>query len=328
MNIRLKRVPDDIYATFGKTLVATAGFIGLAKYNYLLFHSLIEGFTIVIATFETTGLTSFKIISEYVIISIIVAGLLYWYVKKKYSDSLVFKTVVFAMFFTILSEVCFTLYSDVTGLSNLIGHLLKAVSYYVLFQGLISVGLDMPYTSIFNDLLMKSSTDDLTNAFNRRYLIERINDEIMRSQRYGNPFSVIMLDIDNFKRINDQLGHHCGDQVLQSLVQIIKNRIRQLDILARWGGEEFMLLLPSTRLNSAVCLAEDLKRLCGDIHLDGLERVTASFGVTEYIPGDTDERIFNRADKLMYSAKAKGKNRVVSDRDHTPRAGHRGLIGA
>jgi len=110
------------------------------------------------------------------------------------------------------------------------------------------------------ELYSLSITDPLTGIYNRRYFQEKLEEEIERVRRGGGVFSVVMFDIDHFKTINDQFGHQVGDTVLKTLVKIVKDRIRRIDILARWGGEEFVLLLPNTTLENAKGLAEELRR--------------------------------------------------------------------
>ena len=134
--------------------------------------------------------------------------------------------------------------------------------------------------------------------------------EIERAKRNGNKFSLIMLDIDRFKSINDRFGHNAGDLVLKSIAELIKNRIRKIDTLARWGGEEFVLLLPNTPVYKAAVLAEELRESISKMDVLGVDRVTASFGVAGYCPGDTVDTLVNKADNMMYEAKAAGRNCV------------------
>jgi diguanylate cyclase (GGDEF)-like protein len=150
----------------------------------------------------------------------------------------------------------------------------------------------------------------LTNAYNRRYFIQKLEEEIERARRNGNKFSLIMLDIDCFKSINDRFGHNAGDLVLKSMAEFIKNRIRKVDCLARWGGEEFVILLPDTPADKAAVLAEELRESLSRMDIPGVDCVTASFGVAGYCPGDTVDSLVNKADNMMYEAKAAGRNCV------------------
>jgi diguanylate cyclase (GGDEF)-like protein len=155
-----------------------------------------------------------------------------------------------------------------------------------------------------------SVTDVLTNAYNRRYFTHKLEEEIERSKRADRKFSLIMLDIDCFKSINDRFGHNAGDLVLKSMAELIKNRIRKIDTLARWGGEEFIILLPDTTVKNAACLAEELRESISRMDIPGVGSVTASFGVAGYCPEDTIDTLVNKADNMMYEAKAAGRNCV------------------
>jgi len=128
-----------------------------------------------------------------------------------------------------------------------------------------------------------SEKDALTNTYNRRYFTKKLEEEIERAKRSGSSFSVIMLDIDHFKRINDNFGHNAGDLVLKSVAGFINNRIRETDILASWGGEEFILFLPYTSVENAVFLAEQIRKTLSEKEIPAVGRGTASLGVAGYI---------------------------------------------
>ncbi|MEW6661354.1 MAG: GGDEF domain-containing response regulator [Bacillota bacterium] len=166
------------------------------------------------------------------------------------------------------------------------------------------------YKKLEEELRLLSVIDSLTNAFNRRYFTEKLVEEIERARRNGSKFSLIMLDIDRFKSINDRFGHNAGDLVLKSMAELIKDRIRKIDTLARWGGEEFVILLPDTPVVNAACLAKDLREKVSRMDIPGVGSVTASFGVASYCPGDTIDTLVNKADNMMYEAKAAGRNCV------------------
>ena len=157
-----------------------------------------------------------------------------------------------------------------------------------------------------------SITDPLTKTYNRHYTSKRIEHEIELCKRTGRRFSLIMFDIDNFKDINDNYGHNIGDIVLQEIVAVVSKRIRKADVLGRWGGEEFLILLPETSLLSAAFLADELREKTERANIANLS-VTASFGVTEYHSEDTLFSIIERVDKFMYNAKKKGRNRVEAE---------------
>jgi diguanylate cyclase (GGDEF)-like protein/PAS domain S-box-containing protein len=160
------------------------------------------------------------------------------------------------------------------------------------------------------ELRCLSITDPLTNAYNRRYFMQVLEQEIERARRTGPPFSIIMMDLDYFKNINDRFGHAAGDRVLKSLVDLINGRIRKIDCLARWGGEEFVILLPNTPVDKAAGLAEELRGQLSSMDVPCAGSVTASFGVAGYCPGDTADSLIVRADNMLYEAKAAGRNCV------------------
>ena len=157
-----------------------------------------------------------------------------------------------------------------------------------------------------------AAIDKLTGAFNRRILDENLLTELQRSERYGDPFSVILLDIDYFKNINDRYGHLAGDRFLAEFARLIGQRLRSTDVLGRWGGEEFLVLSPKASIGEIVILAETLRKAV-ESHDFGLsETRTVSAGVSSYAAGDTPEKLLQRADNALYKAKRSGRNRVCS----------------
>jgi len=154
--------------------------------------------------------------------------------------------------------------------------------------------------------------DYLTRLPNRRYTQFALERMIREAERAGRPLSVILLDLDNFKRINDTLGHWAGDRVLRSLARAIRGMLRQRDWLGRWGGEEFLILLPETDGRGAVQIAERLGQGLKELRPEGLS-VSASLGVAELRAGESPEALVARADRAMYRAKAAGKGRVEVD---------------
>ncbi len=162
-------------------------------------------------------------------------------------------------------------------------------------------------------LRQQAETDVLTGICNRLKGDRLLEQEVMRVQRYAEPMSVILLDLDSFKEINDTLGHKTGDTVLRTAAALLACAIRETDTVARWGGEEFLVLCPSTRLAEAVELAERLRDGLAS-HDFGISRqVSGSFGVAEARQGECREGLLERADKAMYRAKRSGKNQVVAE---------------
>jgi diguanylate cyclase (GGDEF)-like protein len=155
--------------------------------------------------------------------------------------------------------------------------------------------------------------DSLTNLYNRHYFNEVIEKELFAIQRYGHDSVIILLDIDNFKDINDTFGHLTGDQVLIQFAQFIAAHVRKTDTVSRFGGEEFVILAPRTSLEAGVILAEKLRRAISQKPFATGETssyITASFGVSLLKPTEGHESYFSQVDKALYLAKEKGKNRV------------------
>jgi diguanylate cyclase (GGDEF)-like protein/hemerythrin-like metal-binding protein len=171
-----------------------------------------------------------------------------------------------------------------------------------------------------------SATDRLTGAWNRAHLDRLVESELSRSQRFRQPLSLVLLDIDHFKDINDTFGHAAGDAVLRELVQVMRSAVRSADIVFRWGGEEFVVLAVSTAYPSARVLAEKLRAAAAAHDFPRAGRVTVSAGVAEHLSGESAEAWFQRLDACLYEAKRSGRNRVCVDSQGdsdawTPRGG-------
>lgn len=162
------------------------------------------------------------------------------------------------------------------------------------------------------ELLNMSVTDPLTGIYNRGKFNEELKKWIDYSKRYKTPFSVTIFDFDNFKRINDTYGHLIGDKVLVGTVNLIKNSIRQTDVFARWGGEEFVLLFANTNKQQAIKLTERLRVLISNNKFEEVGNVTCSFGLATFKENDNADTLINSADEFLYIAKRQGKNRVAS----------------
>jgi len=169
------------------------------------------------------------------------------------------------------------------------------------------------------EIRILSITDPLTGCYNRGYMTERLPQEIKRAKRYRHSLSLVLCDIDHFKRVNDTYGHQAGDRILKEFVQWINESIRDgVDWLARYGGEEFLIVVPETDTKGACCVVERLRRILSQraIGIQG-ERIhiTASFGVTGLDPATPDEKIspealITQADECLYQAKQEGRNRI------------------
>ncbi|WP_085613285.1 MULTISPECIES: diguanylate cyclase [unclassified Pseudomonas] len=178
----------------------------------------------------------------------------------------------------------------------------------VLWHGYISDISDLK--RVEEELRALSVTDSLTGIHNRRYFQERLTTEMARVERGGGELSVIMLDIDHFKRINDQYGHAVGDRVLQAVCERIGHRLRRTDVFCRLGGEEFMVLCPDIDGDHAHMLAEELWHSLRSAPIDVVGVVTASFGIASWRPGEGADALLLRADSGVYAAKQGGRDRV------------------
>jgi diguanylate cyclase (GGDEF)-like protein len=162
-------------------------------------------------------------------------------------------------------------------------------------------------------LQITSITDGLTGVYNRTYTLERFEQEVSAARRYRKKLSVIMFDLDHFKRVNDFFGHQIGDSVLQRVAQIFLYTMRDSDLIGRYGGEEFLIVLPETDCAEAALVAERIRK---DVEAQEWQEprlhVTISGGVAEYSGGNA-EQLIRRADSLMYQAKQLGRNRIVSE---------------
>lgn len=160
------------------------------------------------------------------------------------------------------------------------------------------------------EIHMLATTDSLTGIANRREFTRILADEVARAKRYATPLSLTMYDLDYFKRVNDTHGHDVGDYVLQAVTAMVKENIRSVDVVARWGGEEFMVLMPQTDMQGAEIAAEKLRLSIAGHQFDKVGKLTVSFGVTEFVPQDDLNSLLKRVDDALYRAKEKGRNRV------------------
>ncbi len=152
--------------------------------------------------------------------------------------------------------------------------------------------------------------DYLTGLPNRRGLERILQDEVERARRYNRPLSVVMVDLDHLKRINDTFGHDAGDRTLQEVAGLLAGELRRTDRVGRWGGEEFIIVAPETDRKAAWVLAQRLKETLENHPFDQVGTVTASWGVASFRPSDTVESLIKRADEALYRAKTAGRNRV------------------
>ena len=157
-----------------------------------------------------------------------------------------------------------------------------------------------------------ADTDGLTKLYNHRYLVNSLSHNINIAKRYSTPLSIIMFDIDNFKQINDIYGHIAGDNILKAIADIFRNGLRNIDVVGRYGGEEFLIILPNTKLKGSIKIAETLRKQIGNMPQTGQINmpVTISGGTCSYKDEYNLPNFISTADKLLYKAKEKGRNRI------------------
>jgi diguanylate cyclase (GGDEF)-like protein/PAS domain S-box-containing protein len=170
---------------------------------------------------------------------------------------------------------------------------------------------------LLKELIISSRKDSLTGLNNRRYFTDKLNAEITRAARFSRSFSLLMLDIDHFKSINDKFGHSCGDAALVNFSNALMNNVREVDTLCRWGGEEFIILLPEISKENSVLVAEKIRANIESLETqyeDNLVKFTVSIGLG-YFSGDSIEinSIIKTVDQRLYNAKTSGRNRVSTD---------------
>jgi diguanylate cyclase (GGDEF)-like protein len=277
---------------------------------------------------EGTGLTPFKIISEYLISCILLAAIALLFYYRAAFDRKVLQWLTASIVLTVAAELTFTFYINVYGLGNLIGHFLKFVAFFLIYIAIVEMGLEKPQRLLFRNLQRKEEafenalqevqrlaiTDSLTNLYNRRHFSKVGEEEVQRACRYGRSLSAIMMDIDHFKRVNDTFGHKVGDQILQGVAASCRRELRGVDVVGRYGGDEFVILLPENDRAAAAQVAERLRKNIAHLSLNtakGPANITASLGVAAV---DCDkpslEALLGQADKALYVAKRRGRNRV------------------
>ncbi len=183
------------------------------------------------------------------------------------------------------------------------------------FRALVSLvnSITRELTEANNELKKLAERDTLTGLYNRRKMVELMENEISMAEMYDRTFSILMADVDNFKSINDMYGHQTGDEVLVEIARLLENELRETDVLARWGGEEFLVLMRETDLMKGMLVAQKLRSAVRKHFADRYDgRISLSVGVTTFKKGDTVNSLVRRADIAMYSAKQKGKDTIMS----------------
>ncbi|KAF2957949.1 diguanylate cyclase [Thermotoga sp. Ku-13t] len=258
---------------------------------------------------EGSGLTVFKIAMEYVIVSVLLLVLIKCIKSRDASISAFRRSIVLAIIFTILGELSFTLYVDVYGFFNFLGHVFRFVSYLVILNGVIVNSLKDPIQSLLIELNREKEhlekvarRDTLTDLFNRAYFNEWIQRQVDHASLCKVPLSFIMIDVDDFKKINDSFGHLTGDKVLRTVARCIASSIRSSDFPARYGGDEFIVVLHDVSEKQAEQIAQRIREKVVASKELGLN-VDISYGVAELEPGVDYLKALHKADEAMYRMK-------------------------
>ncbi len=204
----------------------------------------------------------------------------------------------------------------------MLGHIFKIISFYLIYKSIIEKSIKEPHRSLFLGLQNQVNNDGLTGLFNHRYLYEKLEEEIKSMLRSDAPLSIILLDIDYFKKINDQHGHTVGDEALKGIRATIKGLIRSTDIAGRYGGEEFMVILPDTNLEDTYQVAEKIRTgIEEEVYCTKNIKITISAGIAQFAENINKAEVHdylklvnsfvNVADGNLYQAKASGRNLTV-----------------
>jgi diguanylate cyclase (GGDEF)-like protein len=277
---------------------------------------------------EGIGLTAFKKVSEYIISLLFLISIILVLRRRAAFDRNVLRWLVTSLLLTIGAELSFTLYANVFGLANLVGHLFKLVAFFMVYQAILMTGLEKPQRLLFRKLKVNevelrrafekqqhlAAIDSLTGLYNRRQFFKLAEDELQDAHRFQRSLSTIVIDVDHFKHVNDTYGHLIGDQVLQSVAERFRQGLREIDLLCRYGGDEFAALLPDLDSDTAYRVAERLREGIAQSPLPtkvGEVPVTISLGISSLQEVHSSlEALLDQSDRALYSAKQNGRNQV------------------
>lgn len=278
------------------------------------------------------GLTDFKKGSEYFISFLLIISIIALFGYRSSFEKTIFILLCASYGLTIISELAFTLYSDVYGIFNFIGHIFKIYSYYLIYRAIVRKGIQEPYRSYYYNLKQKEKrlsnevvelkelTDKdplIPETYNARHIINKLKLEIKRAKRYGNSLAMAFIDIDDFKKINDSYGHFFGDVVLRNVAEIFMNDLREEDIFGRYGGDEFIAIFPQTNSAKAEITLLRIQNQLHNFKLDlpdnGKVQVSVSIGIAELDSDSEDgfKQLFNYADEALYFVKSNKKGSLV-----------------
>jgi diguanylate cyclase (GGDEF)-like protein len=284
-----------IYTLVTVFLVAAVMWFGIFPHCYL----------------EGVGLTSVKVYSEYIISLVMFLGITHLYQKRRRINGTLYRISMAAMIIAIISHVVFTLYIDVYGIINFLGHFCVIIANYLFLSGVIVYGLEKPYDLIFSELKQSAITDQLTGLYNRNGFYELSEQKKARANREGSSFALLMIDIDKFKKINDRFGHLAGDRTLCNFARIIGDATAGIGNACRLGGDEFVILLDD--ISSLSSLQNKLRQeIRGWKSYDYVVKdIGISIGSAIWEPGSSKSvfELLAEADREMYAEKkAKSAN--------------------
>ncbi len=252
----------------------------------------------------------------------VIAGPVFSAVKRKMKGARIYFFILISAFFAFVNDIVYFLTSRGFGSVSqyvffifLLGHFFIIAMYFSeIFQENVTLIEEIGIKkSIVKDLSYISSTDSLTELYNRRFFDSVLNNAV-KDYKKGEMLWLIMFDIDFFKRVNDDFGHNTGDIVLKEFSAVVKRLIRTRDILARWGGEEFCIIVGEGDLKSIVQFTERIRESIENFNFSVNRKVTASFGIARYKYGESMDSFVNRVDHALYEAKNSGRNRVVVEK--------------
>jgi diguanylate cyclase (GGDEF)-like protein len=300
-------------------------FLSYFSFTALIFLSVLvwENFPIPTGSGDMPSMA--MILVECAIVGMLVTSLYFLIRNRNVFTLYSFKTLRIAIFLMILSMSAFALEFQYSSFLILAGHYLKFFAFYFIYKVLVAKAIEEPQTLVFNELnrekeMALAQTDELqrrvvldglTGLYNHQYLCEKLEDAIKKYRRNNRDFAILMADIDLFKNVNDQHGHLVGDEILCELGQVLKLGLREIDIVGRYGGEEFLVILEETEGNEAVCVAEKIRKRVETHDFKHAIRLSVSIGVSVYLPGMSVNELIGQADQNLYSAKNTGRNRTV-----------------
>lgn len=310
--------------------IAVIAFMIIRKANEILFSMpehryedvILALLFIVSALFTGIGIIPHKmllIVSSLIVlwISVTIVRISYSSLLKEFGISIaLFVIAPISLFIVIKTLQTIAFFFDTSWLVSVRNGALSELSYIgflLIVTGLLHVGyVVILLKRLILNLEHISKVDKLTDIFNRRAAEEIMKHQMCASLQHNRPLSVLMVDIDYFKRVNDRYGHAQGDKLLQSIASVLKNSIRENDFVARFGGEEFLVILPDLMIDRGIELAERIRRNIAEELIDASgNTITVSIGVAEMSKNDDIDKVISKADKALYKAKEEGRNRVV-----------------